>query len=573
MSLLLPFEAAFGAGTGKHPSLVDPAKAKCATCHEAVLQRKVKHAPAVKDCLSCHVFSSKDGQLTVALTSKEPALCVRCHPSLTASAEGHLLASHAPVTDFCVGCHSPHSADEPHLLTSPAVELCTICHPADELTTAHKVPVGRSSCIACHAPHGSTVLKMLVSARQHKPFAERSCDGCHRKGFGSKTRLKRSGAALCYACHSDLEARFSKGVVHGAVRQGKCTGCHSPHVAVEKKLLVASGARLCASCHASQAARASGPGGHKPARDCLTCHAPHQSAETGLLVKPVPALCVSCHAKGDKDGALLSSKHLGADLTKLSCTSCHDPHGSPVKGLIADGSIHPPFADSGCDRCHEGSAGKLTLGGGTPLCGACHAEIEQSAGTAAFPHAAVTVGECVMCHTPHASAQKRLLQAPSTEICGACHDDKVAKRGEFTHGVVTTMGCQACHEPHGGSRKGLLRAEGSQLCLTCHGPSATKVKEGAATVVLLGRELPVEQAQRMPTIDLSSKDGKHNHPITGHRALGQPTAEELKRTSTTFKEGELTCTTCHDPHKGVSRELPRAAKGEAPVTCATCHPK
>ena len=68
-----------------------------------------------------------------------------------------------------------------------------------------------------------------------------------------------------------------------------------------------------------------------------------------------------------------------------------------------------------------------------------------------------------------------------------------------------------------------------------------------------------------------SADGRRDHPVANHRVLGQPSAEERRVIETTF-QGELTCLSCHDPHKGRYALL----KWEAVSTfeaCIHCHPK
>ena len=69
-----------------------------------------------------------------------------------------------------------------------------------------------------------------------------------------------------------------------------------------------------------------------------------------------------------------------------------------------------------------------------------------------------------------------------------------------------------------------------------------------------------------------SAAGDEGHPIAGHRVLGTPTRSELDKVDTTF-EGELTCLTCHDPHKGRSEQLLQWGAASAFEACGQCHPK
>ena len=73
----------------------------------------------------------------------------------------------------------------------------------------------------------------------HGPFEMGECGICHdandRKS--SPGRLLKAGADLCFDCHDDF-----KGPVKNHTRTNstatKCTGCHSPHNARKRKLLL-----------------------------------------------------------------------------------------------------------------------------------------------------------------------------------------------------------------------------------------------------------------------------------------------------------------------------------------------
>ena len=62
------------------------------------------------------------------------------------------------------------------------------------------------------------------------------------------------------------------------------------------------------------------------------------------------------------------------------------------------------------------------------------------------------------------------------------------------------------------------------------------------------------------------------HPTPEHRAIGAPTKAARRHSKTTF-EGVLSCTTCHDPHKGASRGLFRWGASSSMEACIHCHPK
>jgi predicted CXXCH cytochrome family protein len=200
----------------------------------------------------------------------------------------------------------------------------------------------------------------------------------------------------------------------------------------------------------------------------------------------------------------------------------------------------------------------------------CHDDIGVAASEAAAPHAAMEVARCADCHNAHASPHDRLLKLPAGGVCLDCHGDQAAGEGEQIHGVIDLIGCRACHEPHGGGQEKLLRVTGPDLCLACHDPNRVPGGDGAAAVRLLGRfDVPPEAVRRMTTLRLTA-GGQEGHPVPGHRVLGEPTTDELRRGKIEF-EGEMTCLTCHDPHKGRSGGLLRWNAASSTEACAQCH--
>jgi predicted CXXCH cytochrome family protein len=545
--LLLFPAAALAVRDGVHPSLVDPAKTKCETCHAEVLSGKI-HPVMEAGCDNCHAFAKREGQWIVSLSAEGKDLCAQCHEEQGKRAA--LSKPHMPVDD-CSNCHVPHASEQVPLLSASLPDLCLGCHDKDETKAKHKgQPVHATNCGQCHDPHGNDKPKFLTGKVMHPPFNEGACESCHRPTRSQQVRFISKVPALCYACHTDLEKKFKGTSVHGPVAKGECTQCHDPHMAGQAKLVKERSPQLCFGCHPAieQALKANA---HAPAKDdCGVCHGTHATGRPHLLLDAmmggpgIQSLCANCHAADPK----WKAKHLGADPSKLDCTGCHDPHGSTQKHLLNMASIHPPFTE-GCGTCHSEGTGLAEKD--PDLCFMCHDGIKEAASKAKAPHPALDMG-CTSCHTPHVSAEPHLIKGPQVQVCGECH----SMEHPFMHGVIASVGCQACHEPHGGSGPKLLKQAGNKLCLDCHG---VNVKPGPA-----GTE-PPRQGRPIAL----SQDLTRGHPVVQHPVAGKPAF----RRKVWMPKGmeEMSCLSCHNPHGGKNPKLFAFDQEDQYALCAVCH--
>lgn len=553
----------------EHPRLVNVESTKCASCHDDLLRGATHiHPPAEDGCTSCHDVVVGETGTTVELVAPEPELCLVCHDDKAAAATGEFKAPHAPVMDSCLSCHQAHAATQDHLLSVAESEVCFICHEPSDVNAKHGLPVSRSRCGSCHQPHGSDTPAMLLGSEVHPPFADGSCESCHRQPRGTKIRLSIEGAKLCFACHSDFEHDVSRGSVHTPVKDGRCVECHQPHLATEKYLLRAPESELCFSCHRDVEALVKGDGAHEAAAEsCATCHDPHRGTEAFQLKTPMPGLCLMCH---DPDRTL-SAAHLGADMAALTCVECHDPHGSPVRPLLATGSIHAPFVDT-CAGCHLGSVSKLVADGSSTLCYACHADLEREVQKASVPHAAIEIAECIDCHSPHASRQSRLLRTPGGGVCLTCHEDQAGGSDRIAHGAVDWFGCQSCHLPHGGNNPALLRWVGNELCLGCHLGDEIERAENGAIVLRWGFTVPSHRAGDLRLVVLD-RTRTRDHPVRNHPVSGVVEGTGRTRVVKSLLGEEIDCRSCHDPHTGVSSGLFSFGAASSAELCIACHPR
>lgn len=267
--------------------------------------------------------------------------------------------------------------------------------------------IGDAACRSCHPqiaePFAKTVHGVLLDSGQRAGLEAARCESCHGSGeahvaaAGGKVPagagpsgwrdFKGAGGAArenetCLGCHQGGGQTHWSSSVH-ARGEGRCSNCHDVHREVSKDHLLArrSEAELCSSCHLlprSQMRKSA----HMPARSgavgdgfmtCSTCHQPHGTPTKGLLsAHTVNDSCTSCHA--EKRGPFLN-EHAPV---REDCLNCHDPHGSLNRGML---KVAGPRL---CQSCHtatlhpsnaRGSNARMVIGRN---CLQCHQKIHGS---------------------------------------------------------------------------------------------------------------------------------------------------------------------------------------------------
>ena len=152
----------------------------------------------------------------------------------------------------------------------------------------------------------------------------------------------------CLTCHNRGSHAGWEGSTHEA-RNLSCTTCHSVHKpqSFEHQLVKATETQLCATCHRQQVVKTERAVAHMPVREgkmsCSSCHNPHGSISNVKNLKvgsSVNELCTSCHA--EMRGPMLW-EHAPV---RENCTTCHDPHGSSNDRML---NVRMPML---CQRCH-----------------------------------------------------------------------------------------------------------------------------------------------------------------------------------------------------------------------------
>jgi DmsE family decaheme c-type cytochrome len=134
--------------------------------------------------------------------------------------------------------------------------------------------------------------------------------------------------------------------------------------------------------------------------------------------------CFSCHKV--QRAEFNKRSHMPLLEGKLSCTDCHNPHGSTTEPLLKADSVNE-------------------------LCYGCHAE---KRGPFLFEHAPVREN-CMNCHSPHGSNFESLLTTPRPILCQQCHaqdghPSQLLTMGNLALGPrpdprLIATSCQTCH--------------------------------------------------------------------------------------------------------------------------------
>ena len=196
-------------------------------------------------------------------------------------------------------------------------------------------------------------------------------------------------AAICAECH---ESESKTHVFHG-----ECTACHvnaKTHAAAESPRKESPGrpkSEQCLACHQSGQRMHWKGSRHEAANvECTSCHVPHAKSDPVLTKATEAEVCFACH-KGRRAEMLRPSTHPLRE-GKMSCSDCHNPHGSNGPKLLTKETVNE-------------------------TCFTCHAE---KRGPFLWEHAPVRE-DCSICHKPHGSVNASLLKNRTPWLCQQCH--------------------------------------------------------------------------------------------------------------------------------------------------------
>ncbi len=245
-------------------------------------------------------------------------------------------------------------------------KVCAKCH-TDQLPEDADLNVKRLQknedfspvCFSCH--------RQLISKSMwlHSPSANVYCMSCHQEGQKNTKITMITGRVdqICFDCHVNKKKFKDQAHVHGPVGTGDCTVCHDPHGDKYKfQLWAENRSGICIGCHTNKKElikRREGFYAHGILQGggCKACHDPHASETRFQLIKPINELCSSCHTRllGVTKGHPVGNHPLKGKPDprrkgrELSCSSCHNPHGSSYRFLL----IGDMLGGHVCSKCHH----------------------------------------------------------------------------------------------------------------------------------------------------------------------------------------------------------------------------
>lgn len=267
--------------------------------------------------------------------------------------------------------------------------------------------VGSDTCKQCHEDQyqkfKETKMGKIILTSPKTPIEARGCESCHGPG---RAHVEGGGDVkqiIRFTDHSDTSRDL---------QEQSCLQCHE------------KGARMFwrGSTHESR-----GLG-------CVSCHqVMGRGPISKRFVEPLSEnrnfmkstrmeVCFECHQL--RRAQLQRSSHMPFREGKITCTNCHNPHGTPNPKLLIESTTN--------ENCYK-----------------CHAERR---GPFLWEHPPV-MENCLNCHDAHGSSNPQLLKARTPRLCQNCH---IESRHPTTPQLATTRfvfnrSCTNCHSQIHGS--------------------------------------------------------------------------------------------------------------------------
>jgi DmsE family decaheme c-type cytochrome len=244
-------------------------------------------------------------------------------------------------------------------------------------TAAEATYMGSEVCKGCHASQFEKFSKTLMGKvflfNPRNDMEKQACENCHGPGSNHVAAGGGKGVGGLII--------FRKGNGESAeVQNTPCLNCHERGVQTYWQ----------ASPHAMRGLA------------CVNCHTlMEKTTDRFQLAKTEDRtpffnkraqteVCGQCHLQ--RKAQLMRSSHMPLREGKMTCTDCHNPHGTPNPSMLRQTSVN--------ENCYT-----------------CHAERR---GPFLWEHPPV-IENCTNCHEPHGSVNDRLLKVTDPRLCTQCH--------------------------------------------------------------------------------------------------------------------------------------------------------
>lgn len=221
------------------------------------------------------------------------------------------------------------------LLFSFSLVASTLANDEEIVATA-EYSSGARQCMLCHKEgkdlpaHEIFLTPMGIGGDPNSPFAEgkRECEACHGPSKSHRKKQK-DGTRL------------------------------PPAITFDEKTPVEMQNKVCLDCHEDRA-RFYWPGSVHDTEGvaCADCHTVHAPSDPVLSLETQPEVCYNCHQQ-QRSQFLRQSRHPVQSATSsmsypglLTCSDCHQPHGSTSSGELIRNTINEQ-----CYDCHAEKRG------------------------------------------------------------------------------------------------------------------------------------------------------------------------------------------------------------------------
>jgi DmsE family decaheme c-type cytochrome len=328
---------------------------------------------------------------------------------------------------------------------------------AQQIGTAQQDSFGAPQLQVAEADNAFDALRDFLGGNGAQPNSTPGATPKQSPKQSMPTKVKRDPAAInatyvgantCLKCHASQAAVFDKTLMGkiGKTQKGKfdCENCHGPgsaHVKAgggrgvggiisfrpeDDSRTVEENNAICLNCH-QKGDRTLWKGSTHEIRGiaCTNCHTimKEVSRKNQLKTAFQPDTCFQCHE--NKRAQIWRTSHMPVREGKMTCTDCHNPHGSFAEHLLKQATVN--------DTCYQ-----------------CHAE---KRGPFLWEHPPVRE-DCLNCHDPHGSNNDFLLKISRPRLCQQCHSGGVHNSNPRNPQVTLyAQGreCQHCHSNHHGS--------------------------------------------------------------------------------------------------------------------------